>query len=89
MIAVEEHGLIAALVLLRVDRGLTQREVARRMGVSQSTVSGFESGTHEPRVSIMRRYARAIGAELHYTVTQPELTPEPVVLRARGMHDDD
>jgi len=56
-------GLIESLVALRKRVGLTQGQLARRMGVSQSTVSGFETEGSDPRLSTVQRYARAVEAE--------------------------
>jgi transcriptional regulator with XRE-family HTH domain/putative component of toxin-antitoxin plasmid stabilization module len=57
-------SLIDALIELRQHIGLTQVEVARRMGVKQPTVSGFENQDSDPRVSTLQRYARALGARI-------------------------
>ncbi|CAN5623018.1 type II toxin-antitoxin system antitoxin HigA [soil metagenome] len=56
--------LIDQLVGFRKALGLTQTEVAKRMGVGQSTVSGFETETSDPRISTLQRYARAVEARL-------------------------
>lgn len=45
----------------RRKAGLTQREVAERMGTTQSAVSRVESGTAEPSLDFVERYARAVG----------------------------
>lgn len=50
----------ADLAGLRQRRGLTQEEVARRMGISQSDVSKLER-RRDQRVSSLRAYAEAIG----------------------------
>ncbi|MBD0673047.1 helix-turn-helix domain-containing protein [Streptomyces sp. CBMA156] len=60
--------LVESLVVARQKRGLTQREVAQRMGTSQSTVSEFERIGGDARYSTLQRYARAIGARLHIMV---------------------
>ena len=39
-----------AIRTARVDRGLTQGELAERIGVSQSTISFWENGTESPTV---------------------------------------
>lgn len=55
--------LLKTLVEMRKDVGLTQKQIARRMGVGQSTVSGFETEGSDPRLSTVQRYARAVEAE--------------------------
>jgi predicted transcriptional regulator len=44
--------------------GLSQTEVAARMGTSQSAVARIEAGTSDVRLSTLLRYAEAIGHEL-------------------------
>jgi transcriptional regulator with XRE-family HTH domain len=63
--------LIESLVTIRKQRGLTQAEVAERMGRSQPAVSDFERLGGDPHLSTIRRYALAVGAEVVHTVTAP------------------
>lgn len=58
--AQSRSSLIDVLVKLRKTLGITQTEVARRMGVKQPTVSGFENEGSDPRLSTVQRYARAV-----------------------------
>lgn len=60
--------LIAALVSLRRDHGLSQTQVAARMGTSQSAVARLESGGSDARLSTLGRYAQALGTELAFAV---------------------
>lgn len=64
----EDHAVlqrvIDRLVGFRKALGLTQTDVAKRMGVGQSTVSGFETEMSDPRLSTLQRYARAVEARL-------------------------
>lgn len=46
---------------LRVLRGLTQAELARRSGISRQAVSAIESGSYLPNVAIALTLARVIG----------------------------
>ena len=62
--AIARHQLLDALVAERRACSLTQKEVARRMGVKQPTVSGFETEDSDPRLSTLQRYARAVGARV-------------------------
>jgi len=55
------RALRESLVNARRERGLTQAMVAERMGVTQPTVSEFETTRYpDPRISTLHRYARAI-----------------------------
>lgn len=50
------------LVAARARAGLTQTEVAERMGTSQSMVARLESGKRPPSLRTVQRYAQAVGA---------------------------
>jgi len=60
----ERRRLVADLTSQRRSAGLSQTEVAARMGTSQSAVARLESGDADIRVSTLERYAAAIGSQL-------------------------
>jgi predicted transcriptional regulator len=59
----EEFSLISELLRARTQAKLSQAQVARRMGTSQSAVARMESG-HAPSLSSLRKYARAVGRKV-------------------------
>lgn len=63
-----EHrrALTDALVSRRLELGLTQSEVASRMGTSQSAVARLEAGNLDVRISTIERYAAAVGHVLQW-----------------------
>jgi len=63
-IAEGRRALAADLTATRVALGLSQTEVAARMGTSQSAVARLESGAADIRLSTVERYAAAIGRQL-------------------------
>jgi len=50
------------LIAARSRAGLTQGEVAARMGTTQSVVARLESGKRAPSMRSVQRYAQAVGA---------------------------
>ena len=60
----EEYALIEALVRARTEAKLTQAELARRLGTTQSAVARLESGRVSPSFATLRRYAEATGTRL-------------------------
>ena len=56
--------LSADLTARRQALGLSQTEVAARMGTSQSAVARLESGDADVRLSTLERYAAALGQRL-------------------------
>lgn len=56
----ERQALARELVQCRLDLGLSQTEVAARMGTSQSAVARLESGEADVRISTLERYASAL-----------------------------
>jgi len=64
--AAERAGLIRDLVVQRQASGLSQTEVAARMGTSQSAVARLEAGATDVRASTLERYAAAVGGEIRW-----------------------
>jgi DNA-binding XRE family transcriptional regulator len=57
----EEFALASELIGARARAKLSQEEVARRMGTSQSAVARMESGRTLPSTSSLLKYAKAVG----------------------------
>jgi transcriptional regulator with XRE-family HTH domain len=64
--AAERAGLVRELVAQRQTAGLSQTQVAARMGTSQSAVARLESGAVDVRASTLERYAAAVGGEISW-----------------------
>ena len=63
------------LAARRQHAGLSQTEIAARMGTSQSAVARLESGEADVRASTLERYAAALGTEIMGEAAG--LTPRP------------
>src|SRR6266702_8826372 len=64
----EEFALLDELLKARRRAGLTQAEVAARMGTKTPAVARLEGGggsrRHSPSVATLRKYAQAVGRRL-------------------------
>jgi ribosome-binding protein aMBF1 (putative translation factor) len=69
----EERGrLVRELAGRRQAAGLSQTEIAARMGTSQSAVARLESGTADVRASTLERYAAAVGGQITWKLSHLE-----------------
>ena len=64
--AARRRALTDELVTRRVRLGLSQTQVAARMGTSQSAVARLESGDADIRLSTLERYAAALDMQLDW-----------------------
>jgi DNA-binding XRE family transcriptional regulator len=71
----ERRRLVAELAEQRRSAGLSQTEVAARMGTSQSAVARLETGDADVRVSTLERYAAAIGSQLAWVAQAGQAMP--------------
>lgn len=62
--AVEEYAALEAMIRARAGSGVTQAELAERMGTTQSAIARLESGRVSPTVETLQKYARALGKRL-------------------------
>jgi predicted transcriptional regulator len=59
-----EFAIIEALVKARTQAKLSQTELAKRIGTTQSAIARLEGGGVSPSLSTLRRYAEATGTKL-------------------------
>ncbi len=64
----DEYAALDALLAARKQAGLTQEQVAVRMGISQPSLARVEaslgSHRHSPSLEMLRKYAAAVNCEL-------------------------
>ena len=63
----DELRLAAGLIALREQAGLTQRELAERIGVSQPRVAAIER-SRNVTIDVLEQYVAAVGARLEVSV---------------------
>lgn len=66
--ATEDQNLLVALIAARRDAGIPRDELAARAGLTPSEVADFERLGHDPHMSTVRRYARALGVTVRHTL---------------------
>jgi len=65
-----EFNLIKTIIKRRLEKGLTQKELARRIGTKQSAISRLESGTYNPTISFLEKIAKALDAKLKISLSK-------------------
>lgn len=69
----DEFAIARELIAARARAGLSQGEVAQRMGTTQSVVARLESGKHPPSMRTVERFAQAVGGHLVFRI-EPQVT---------------
>lgn len=59
-----QYELISQLIEVRTKNGLTQEQLARKIGTKQSAIARLESGNSNPSVGFLDKLARATGSRL-------------------------
>lgn len=53
---------------MRIERGLTQAQLAALVGTKQPSIARLESGESEPSLSFLRKVATALGARVEVSI---------------------
>lgn len=70
------------IAILRISKGWSQAELARRIGVSTSAVGMYEQGRREPSLGLLVRLAQELGTTTDYLLmgetpaSDPSAAPE-------------
>ncbi|GAB6154349.1 helix-turn-helix transcriptional regulator [Desulfosporosinus burensis] len=52
------------IIRLRLEQGLSQKELAEKINTKQSAISRLESGEYNPSIELLAKVANALGKEL-------------------------
>jgi len=66
----DEYAIARELIAARARAGMSQGEVAQRMGTTQSVVARLESGKRPPSMRTVERFAQAVGGHLVFRIEQ-------------------
>jgi transcriptional regulator with XRE-family HTH domain len=71
----EEFTFLDEFLKARAAAGVTQAEVAERIGTTQSAIARLESGSgkHSPSLATLQKYAHALGCRLELRLVKESL----------------
>ena len=59
-----EFALAKLIIEKRLEKGLSQKELAEKMGTKQSAISRLESGKYNPSIQFLEKLAKALQLRL-------------------------
>ena len=59
-----EYKMIRMFIQKRIDKKMSQADLAKKVGTKQSAISRLESGDYNPSIAFLRRVAAGLGAKL-------------------------
>ncbi len=59
-----EFKIIRALIISRNKRGMSQRKLAKKIGITQSALARFETGNINPTLSFLQKITSGLGLKL-------------------------
>lgn len=75
---------------IRMERQLTQEQLAELLGTSKQVISRYENGQRSPKVSIVDEYARKLGVSISELtgVNRAPSHPDPVMAEREALRRD-
>jgi predicted transcriptional regulator len=64
-----EFALVEMIIEQRLKQGITQQQLAKKIGSKQPVISRLEQGTYNPSVKFLQRVAVALNAELNISIS--------------------
>ena len=64
-----EYRLVKEIIKARVELGLTQAQLAERIGTKQSNISRLEGGNYNPTLEFLQKVADGLEKELHISIS--------------------
>lgn len=63
------YNLIKEIVAFRIQQGITQKELADKIGTKQSSISRFEKSMKMPSISFLTQITNALGLEWDFRIS--------------------
>lgn len=64
------YRAISALISARIKKGITQKELAQKIGTKQSAIARFEAGDVNPSLGFLEKVARVMGYRINIRFTR-------------------
>lgn len=68
-----QYELIEQVIKARIELGLTQAELAKKIGTKQSNISRFESGEYNPSIEFISKIAAGLNKTINIKLTNRSL----------------
>jgi len=62
--------LIKEIIAFRIEQGMTQKELADKIGTKQSSISRFEKSMKMPSISFLTQITNALGLEWDFQISR-------------------
>lgn len=69
------YAAISELIAARIKRGITQKELAQKVGTKQSAISRFEAGNVNPSLGFLEKMAEVMGYEINISLSKWAIYP--------------
>ncbi|OGG17439.1 hypothetical protein A3D78_03620 [Candidatus Gottesmanbacteria bacterium RIFCSPHIGHO2_02_FULL_39_14] len=64
------YAVISKLIDIRLKKGMTQKDVAEKMGTKQSAIARLESGNVNPSLDFIHKLAEIMGYRMSITLSK-------------------
>lgn len=58
------YAIISDLIAARLSKGMTQKDIAQKIGTKQSAIARLESGNVNPSIELLQKIAQVMGYKL-------------------------
>lgn len=64
------YGAISELISARIKGGITQKELAQKIGTKQSAIARFEAGNVNPSLGFLKKMAEVMGYKINISLSK-------------------
>lgn len=63
-----EYSIITQVIQKRLDKRMSQKQLAEKVGTKQSAISRLEGGNTNPSVAFLEKISKALGSKLQISI---------------------
>ncbi|MDO8609298.1 MAG: helix-turn-helix transcriptional regulator [bacterium] len=64
------YEVISKLISIRIEKGITQKELAQKIGTKQSAIARFEAGNINPSIGLLEKMAKVMGYKINISLSK-------------------
>ena len=64
------YAAISELISARIKKGITQKELAKKIGTKQSAIARFEAGNVNPSLGFLEKMAEVMGYKINISLSK-------------------